>query len=144
MGACPSKQSHRETRAADGSAGDNERRFRAASVANTTPKPLPINRIHSIAKELLDPNIEQLSATQKERLARQLGYDSVDSMIAASTVVTLSDGAAWWLTIDRFGSWAVWNLCPIDPRPGSQAARSVSAKKAAKTRKWRAAANNSR
>jgi len=60
-----------------------------------------------------------LPASQKLQLARRLGYDSFASLLAASTVVTLSDGSTWWLTADRFGGWTAWNLCAIDA-PHSQ------------------------
>ena len=43
----------------------------------------------------LDQKFGQLSSLQRLLLARQLGYDSFDSMIAASTVVSLSDGSTW-------------------------------------------------
>jgi hypothetical protein len=61
----------------------------------------------------LDEKFSQLSTVQKLLLARQLGYDSFDSMLAASTVVSLSDGSTWWLTADRFGGRTAWNLCQL-------------------------------
>jgi hypothetical protein len=66
------------------------------------------------AKRNLGKTFEQLSPLQKLMLARQLGYASFGSMLAASTVVTLSDGSAWWLTADRYGAWTAWNLCNIE------------------------------
>ncbi len=65
-------------------------------------------------QETLQRTFEHLSSLQKLLLARQLGYDSFSSMLAASTVVTLSDGSAWWLTADRYGAWTAWNLCRIE------------------------------
>jgi len=72
------------------------------------------------AKEKLEHTFEQLSPLQKLVLARQLGYESFDSMIIASTVVVLSDGSAWWLTADRAGAWTAWNLCALEFPPGCQ------------------------
>jgi hypothetical protein len=66
------------------------------------------------AAQALDEKFGQLSTLQKLLLARQLGYDSFDSMLAASTVVSLSDGSTWWLTADRFGGRTAWNLCQLD------------------------------
>jgi hypothetical protein len=72
------------------------------------------------AKRLLEEAFEQLSSPQKSMLAHQLGYDSFAGVLAASTVVTLSDGSAWWLTADRNGSWTAWNLCSIGFSQGCQ------------------------
>src|SRR5436309_13682271 len=70
------------------------------------------------AARALDEKLGQLSTVQKLLLARQLGYDSFDSMLAASTVVSLSDGSTWWLTADRFGGRTAWNLCQLEfPQP---------------------------
>jgi hypothetical protein len=66
------------------------------------------------AAQALDDKFGQLSTLQKLLLARQLGYDSFDSMLAASTVVSLSDGSTWWLTADRFGGRTAWNLCQLE------------------------------
>jgi hypothetical protein len=64
-------------------------------------------------KRLLEESFEQLSSSQKSLLARQLGYDSFANLLAASKIVTLSDGSTWWLTADRFGAWTAWNCCAI-------------------------------
>jgi hypothetical protein len=55
-----------------------------------------------------------LSSSQKTKLAHQLGHESFESLLAASRVVTLSDGSQWWFTADRNGAWTAWNLCPIE------------------------------
>jgi hypothetical protein len=62
----------------------------------------------------LNEKFSQLSTLQKLLLARQLGFESFDSMLAASTVVSLSDGSTWWLTADRFGGRIAWNLCQLE------------------------------
>jgi len=67
-----------------------------------------------LTAERLEKKFEQLSTLQKLQLARRLGYDSFGSMLAASTVLTLSDGSAWWLTADRNGAQTAWNLCRIE------------------------------
>jgi len=67
-----------------------------------------------LVQQTLQKTFEELSSPQKLRLARQLGYDSYNNMLAASTVVTLSDGSAWWLTADRYGAWTAWNLCRLN------------------------------
>jgi hypothetical protein len=65
-------------------------------------------------EQMLEATFEQLSDSQKVLLARQLGYESFRSMVAASTIVTLSDGSVWWLTADRYGGWTAWNLCTLE------------------------------
>jgi hypothetical protein len=67
----------------------------------------------ALDQQMLEDAFEQLSSAQKLLLARQLGYDSFDNMLAASRAVTLSDGSAWWLTADRNGAWTAWNLCTL-------------------------------
>jgi hypothetical protein len=83
----------------------------------------PVDSVRAVAQNLpssdgaalaVDEKFGQLSTLQKLLLARQLGYDSFDSMLAASTVVSLSDGSTWWLTADRFGGRTAWNLCQLD------------------------------
>jgi hypothetical protein len=66
------------------------------------------------APPALDEKFRQLSPLQKLLLARQLGYDSFSSMLAASTVVTLSDGSRWWVTADQYGGRMAWNLCQLE------------------------------
>ena len=70
------------------------------------------------AMQTFEETFEQLSPLQKLLLARQLGYESFDSLLAASTVVTLSDGSAWWLSADRHGEWTAWNLCNLGSQDG--------------------------
>lgn len=70
------------------------------------------SRKHSRA--VLEKTFEPLSPLQKRLLARRLGHASFGSLLAASSVVTLSDGSAWWLTADRNGAWTAWNLCNIE------------------------------
>jgi hypothetical protein len=67
-----------------------------------------------VTKATLEKTFGGLSPLQKLLLSRQFGYDSFSSMLAASTVATLSDGSSWWLTADRFGAWTAWNLCQLD------------------------------
>jgi hypothetical protein len=69
----------------------------------------------------------QLSASQKDVLARQLGYDSFDRLLQASTVVTLSDGSVWWMTADRNGAWTAWNLCALQSPPTSHVSGTAAA-----------------
>ncbi len=66
--------------------------------------------------EALQSTVELLSSAQKHELARQFGYDSLESLIAASSVMTLSDGSAWCLTANPSGAWTIWNVCAIDMR----------------------------
>jgi hypothetical protein len=90
---------------------------RAAPVRpQTTPDFTLLNAACSsqVAKARLKKTFSRLSPLQKLLLARQLGYDSFSSMLAASTVATLSDGSSWWLTADRYGAWTAWNLCQLD------------------------------
>lgn len=72
------------------------------------------NCFSGVETKMLEASIEQLTTTQKEQLARQLGYPSIETMIAGSSFVTLADGSTWWLTKDRFGSWTAWNLCAFE------------------------------
>jgi hypothetical protein len=67
-----------------------------------------------------------LPASQKERLARQLGYDSFDRLLQASKVVTLSDGSTWWLTADRNGVVTPWNFCALESAPTAQANKTLA------------------
>jgi hypothetical protein len=66
------------------------------------------------ASEALEKSFEHVPALQKLLLAQQLGYESFSSMLAASTLLRLSDGSTWWLTADRNGVWMVWNHCSIE------------------------------
>ncbi len=70
------------------------------------------------ARKTFEETFEQLSPLQRLLLARRLGYESFDSLLAASTVVTLSDGSAWWLSADRHGEWTAWNLCTLGLQDG--------------------------
>jgi hypothetical protein len=74
------------------------------------------SRAHSfaLAEDTLQSKIKRLTASQKRAIARQLGYDSSDALLAASMVMTLGDGSAWCLTLDRSGIWAAWNVYAID------------------------------
>ncbi len=78
------------------------------------------------AMHSLESSFEYLSVSQKEMLARQLGYESFDALLKASKMVTLSDGSMWWMTADRNGVLTAWNLCPLEssppPQPGETAA----------------------
>jgi hypothetical protein len=67
-----------------------------------------------VAKEALKSTVEPLTALQKHEVAKQLGYDSFEALIAASMVVTLEDGSAWCFTRDRSGAWTPWNVCALD------------------------------
>ncbi len=64
--------------------------------------------------EVLQSTLEALSPTQQRQLARQLGYDSFESLLAASMVMMPDDRSAWCLTPDRCGAWAAWNVCALD------------------------------
>jgi hypothetical protein len=64
--------------------------------------------------EALQSKLAALSPSQQGRLARQLGYDSFESLLAASMVMLLDDRSAWCLTPDRCGAWTAWNVCAID------------------------------
>jgi hypothetical protein len=70
-----------------------------------------------LVKQTLEDTFKQVSLPQKSLLARQLGFDSFEDLVAASTVATLSDGSRWWLTADRFGAWTAWNLCALEFPP---------------------------
>ena len=83
------------------------------SVVNKNPLATPTRRKRAKTKQFLDANIQRLTARQKQRLAKRLGYESFDNVIAASTVLTLSDGSSWWLTVDLIGRRTAWNLCAI-------------------------------
>jgi hypothetical protein len=84
-----------------------------------------LGRIHASARAqrepLEEPTFAHLPASQKEKLARQLGYESFDRLLQASKVVTLSDGSTWWLTADRNGVLTPWNLCALESPPTAQA-----------------------
>jgi hypothetical protein len=72
------------------------------------------------APPALDEKFRQLSPLQKLLLARQLGYDSFSSMLAASTIVSLSDGSTWWVTADQYGGRTAWNLCQLEFSPSAE------------------------
>jgi hypothetical protein len=86
---------------------------RADSVVNKSHSRVPTARKRTTTKEFLEANIQRLTAKQKQRLAQRLGYESIDNVIASSTVVRLSDGSSWWLTVDLIGRRTAWNLCAI-------------------------------
>jgi len=65
--------------------------------------------------------LDQIPESQKDLLARQLGHDSFEAVLQASTVVTLSDGSTWWITADRNGAWTAWNLCTLPIAPAAEA-----------------------
>jgi hypothetical protein len=83
------------------------------SIINKSPSAAPTGRKRAKTKQFLDANIQRLTARQKQRLAQRLGYESFDNVIAASTVITLSDGSSWWLTVDLIGRRTAWNLFAI-------------------------------
>jgi hypothetical protein len=93
---------------------------RRAEVKPIKTKPRPVQRCGQFRctpadeGESLAADIEHLTHAQKSQLGRQFGYPSFDSMLAASRVVTLSDGSAWWLTNDRGGGWTAWKLCALN------------------------------
>ena len=87
-----------------------------------TPAPnrdAPVNRLRDTANAEAAAEWEfalaHISASEKQLVAQQLGYDSFESLLASSTILTLSDGSKWWVTADRHGSWTAWNLCSIRP-----------------------------
>jgi hypothetical protein len=86
----------------------------------TRPRPTPEFNLlagacsSEVAKATLEKTFDRLSSLQKLLLSQQFGYESFSSMLAASTVATLSDGSSWWLTTDRYGAWTAWNLCHLD------------------------------
>ena len=45
----------------------------------------------------------------RKALAKALGFESYDSLLAASQHVNSNDGLAWYLTSLPDGSWAAWN-----------------------------------
>ena len=63
------------------------------AIVNKSPSAAPTSRKRSKTKQFLDASIQRLTARQKQRLAQRLGYESFEHVIAASTVITLSDGA---------------------------------------------------
>jgi hypothetical protein len=69
------------------------------------------------SSQLLYQKFAGLSPLTKLQLARQLGYGSFDQMLEASRMITLPDGSSWWLTADRYGAWAAWNLCMFEVPP---------------------------
>jgi hypothetical protein len=73
--------------------------------------PAKADKRHSLKAAL-----EQLSPIQKRELAKQLGYESFESLLAASHVIVLADGSDWCLTRDICGGWMAWNVCTIDLR----------------------------
>lgn len=86
----------------------------ADTVSNEVEELLNMAGSVSLASGALQSTVEPLSAVQKQELARQLGYDSFEALLAASTVLTLQDGSGWCLTRDRSGAWAAWNVYAID------------------------------
>jgi hypothetical protein len=70
-----------------------------------------------LATDGLRSTVEPLAPDQKCRIARRLGYESWDALIAASMVMMLDDGSAWCLTPDRSGAWVAWNVCAFDQSP---------------------------
>jgi hypothetical protein len=65
--------------------------------------------------ECLKARLDALSERHRRELARNLGRNSFDAMLADSTVMTLSDGSAWWLTSDQSGGYVAWNFIAINP-----------------------------
>lgn len=62
-----------------------------------------------LAKQSLNAATEPLSAADQAELAVQLGYDSYESLLAASTVVVGADNSVWCITQDRNRQWVVWD-----------------------------------
>jgi hypothetical protein len=97
----------------------------AQSVMKHTTSPITCDGSHlhdaesssERTKQALEETFKRVSLSQKTLLARQLGFESFDGLVAASTVATLSDGSRWWLTADRFGAWMAWNLCALEFPP---------------------------
>jgi len=57
--------------------------------------------------------VNLLSEDKKIVLARQLGYVSIQALLARSSMIALSDGSAWCLTVDRLGASTAWNICAV-------------------------------
>ncbi|MEX2308926.1 MAG: hypothetical protein WD738_15100 [Pirellulales bacterium] len=86
----------------------------AEAVSNQAQKLVNMAGSIELANEALKSTVDPLSGTQKKEVAKQLGYESFEALLAASMVMTLGDGSAWCLTRDRSGAWAAWNVCAID------------------------------
>ena len=86
----------------------------ADAISNEAQKLVNMAGSVELAKEALESTVEPLSTSQKQELAKQLGYESFDDLLAASNVMTLSDGSTWCLTADRSGAWLVWNVYAVD------------------------------
>lgn len=97
--------------------------------ANNCPSYLSVRCCSERVRKTLEENFEQLSSPQRFLLAGQLGYESFDKLLDASTVVTLSDGSVWWLTADQFGAWTAWNLYAIGfPQDGQTSDATVASR----------------
>lgn len=94
-------------------AGANQERL-ADVVSDHAQKLVNMAGSIKLAKETLKSTVEPLSATQQQEVAKQLGYQSFEDLLAASMVMTLADGSAWCLTRDRSGAWTPWNVYAID------------------------------
>jgi len=77
---------------------------------------LPLNygaRIRALPKNV-QASIQRLTLAQRRGLAEHLGFDSFVDLLSASQIVTLSDGAVWWLTVDQAGLIVTWNVFQVE------------------------------
>jgi hypothetical protein len=69
-----------------------------------------------LAKQALDKAREPTApAASKEALAKQLGYVSYLDLFEASTAFSDASGRPWYLTLDRSGSFLLWNEADLTP-----------------------------
>lgn len=64
-----------------------------------------------LAKQAIDEvsQQEERLASQREELARQHGFPSLEAMLASSIRIAAPDGSAWWATEIQHEGWMVWN-----------------------------------
>ncbi|MGE0759059.1 MAG: hypothetical protein AB7O38_18720 [Pirellulaceae bacterium] len=64
-----------------------------------------------LAKQAIDEVSQQEKrlAAQREELARQHGFPSLDAMLASSIRLSAPDGSAWWATEIQHEGWMIWS-----------------------------------
>ena len=85
----------------------------AGDVSSEVKKSVDVAGPIEVASDGLLSMVERLAPNHKRQLSRRLGYESFEALLAASMVMTLGDGSAWCLTLDRSGAWAAWNVYAI-------------------------------